>query len=50
VLATAAGGVAHKAVDLAQQANPFSDGDDHAAGDYSGKAAIEREIVEDEVA
>jgi gas vesicle protein len=51
VLATAAGGVAHKAADLAHQANPFSDGDGHAVGsDYSGKAAIEREIVEDEVA
>ncbi len=51
VLATAAGEVAHKAVDLAHQANPFSDDDGHAGGDvHSGKAAIEREIVEEDVA
>ncbi len=51
VLATAAGEVAHRAADLAHQANPFSDGDGHSGGgEYSGKAAIEREIVEEEVA
>jgi gas vesicle protein len=51
VLATAAGDVAHKAVDLAHHANPFSDGNGQPDGaEYSGKAAIEREIVEEEVA
>ena len=36
---------------LAHHANPFSDGNGQPDGtEYSGKAAIEREIVEEEVA
>ena len=51
LLASAAGEVGHKAVDLAHQANPFGDEESSGdASDHSGKAAIEREIVEGEVA
>lgn len=50
VLAAAAGDVAHKAADLAHQANPFGDDDRRSEGEPSRKAAIEREIVDEDVA